>query len=290
MPEVPNSRICRLLRNGELRLNGKRAKPGQRVQAGDQLRLPPMELRPPRQRRQQSTVVPKDVLEQLQPRFLYEDERVIAIDKPEGLAVHGGGRLRYHLLAALRQLRPDCSFLELGHRLDRDTSGCLLLCKDPVLQRQVHAMFRDGMVKKHYIAMVKGVPKSRKLEVSLPLQHQTGNRYGRGKVDQQGKSAHSTVMLLCSGRDTSLVRLEPATGRTHQLRIHMAEIGHPIAGDRKYGDNNFNRELCALGLRRLFLHAEMLLFPSELGIPRVQADIPDALRKFADTMSLGNLG
>ena len=289
MPDVPNSHICRMLRTGELRVNGKRSKPEYRLSAGDWLRLPLAKASPRPRPRQGTVQVPDEALELLQNSILHENQELMIINKPAGLAVHGGSGLRYDLLRAMRQLRPKRPFLELGHRLDRDTSGCLLLCKNAVTQRRVHAMFRDRSIRKLYVAMVLGVPDRRRSKLSLPLQRRGGKRQAHSQVREDGEEAITMVKLLQASGKHSLLQLEPVTGRTHQLRVHMAHVGHPIAGDRKYGCRDFNRELRALGLDRLFLHSRTMMLPAEMGIPAVEAELPPELGEFAELIFGGKL-
>ena len=289
MPDVPNSRICRMLRTGELRVNGKRSKPEYRLSAGDWLRLPLAKARP-RTQLQETVRVPDEVLGQLRRSILHENQELMILNKPAGLAVHGGSGLRYDLLRAMRQLRPECSFLELGHRLDRDTSGCLLLCKNAAMQRRVHAMFRDRNIKKLYVAMVLGVPERGRNKLSLPLQRRGDRGQAHSQVREDGKEAITAVELLQAHGKHSLLQLEPLTGRTHQLRVHMAHVGHPIAGDRKYGCHDFNRELRAMGLDRLFLHSRVMALPADMGIPPVEAELPPELSEFAELIFGSKLG
>ena len=280
MRGVPNSRICRMLRCGEIRVNGCRARPGYSLCDGDKLRLPPMEYRPEVARPQPQ--IPGDILNSLRQSVLYEDSELLAINKPSGLAVHGGSRLRFDLLRAMKKLRPGCKYLELGHRLDRDTSGCLLLCKNQATQRGIHAMFRKGEIKKLYLAMVLGVPRKNSMEVSLPLQYRGRNTRYHDKVvvSEHGKEAITIVKLRETGENHSLLELEPVTGRTHQLRVHLAQTGHPIAGDTRYGDRDFNRELSAMGLNRLFLHSVALRLPEYTGVAEIRAKLPPELQSF----------
>jgi len=252
---VPKSRIYRILRKGEVRLNGKRARPDQRLAVGDVVRLPPVRVAAPAL----SLTAPVDVA-WLHNRVLYEDEHLLAIDKPAGLAVHGGTGLRMGLIESLRRWRPQAPMLELVHRLDRGTSGCLLIAKDRVTLLALHTMLRDGAISKHYLALVQGGWTGKSRTVAAPLaKEKRGGEHLTG-VSSDGKSAASRFIPRRRYHDTTLVEIELLTGRTHQARVHAAHLGHPIAGDEKYGDREFNRRLRGLGLKRLFLHAHQLAF------------------------------
>jgi 23S rRNA pseudouridine955/2504/2580 synthase len=252
---VPKSHIYRILRSGEVRVNSGRVRPEYRLAQGDRLRLPPL----------QRTRAPLPVLARpatgprLAPRVLHEDEALLAVDKPAGVAVHGGSGVSLGLIEQLRHQRPDASFLELVHRLDRDTSGVLLLAKKRSALTALHAQLREGQVMKCYDALVKGRWTAAKRAIKLPLHkyvRDTGER--RVRVDEQGRAAHTIVRLQQHYDDLTLVEAELKTGRTHQIRVHLAHLGHPIAGDDKYGDFELNKALARQGLKRMFLHARRL--------------------------------
>ncbi|MGA1730551.1 MAG: RluA family pseudouridine synthase [Steroidobacteraceae bacterium] len=255
---VPRSHVYRLLRRGEVRVNGKRAKPETRLTAGDRVRIPPVrqEASPPGQAEPSGRVVAG-----IEARVIHEDERLIVIDKPSGLAVHGGSGLAFGVIEALRAARPG-SRLELAHRLDRDTSGVLLVAKGGVALRHLHALLREGQVAKRYLALVKGRWRLGKKRLDLPLatsHRQGGERTVRVHAD--GKPSVSVFdPLERLGELATLMRVDLETGRTHQIRVHAAYSGHPVAGADKYGDRDFNQRLRELGLRRLFLHAHRLEF------------------------------
>ena len=252
---VPRSRIYRILRKGEVRINGARIKPDYRVQAGDVLRLPPL-----RMAAQESPLRPPDrVLDELAQAIVHEDAEVLVINKPSGLAVHKGSGLDYGVIEALRFLRPQQAFLELVHRLDRDTSGCLLLAKTPQALRYLHTALRTGAVDKRYLLLVAGQWQHGHKTVDLPLSKnvlQSGER--RVVVSEQGRRAQTRFQPLTVWPRVSWLEAQLATGRTHQIRVHAAALGHPIAGDTKYGDREFNRWLKNQGLQRLFLHAHSI--------------------------------
>ncbi len=280
---VPKSRIYRILRTGEVRVNSGRIKPSYRVQAGDAVRVPPL-----RQGEAEAPTRPADrVLAQVQGAIIYEDKGLLVIDKPSGLAVHGGSGLSYGLIEALRALRPEAPFLELGHRLDRDTSGCILVAKKRSVLRAFHELLREGGSDKRYLALVKGHWRSGEVRVEAPLLKnvaQSGERFVRVSTD--GKAATTIFRPVTHYRDATLVEAELITGRTHQVRVHAAHAGHPIAGDDKYGDEPFNRQMAECGLRRLFLHASALTFtlPESGQVVSVSAPLSPELRTVLDRL------
>ncbi len=257
---VPKSRIYRLLRKGEVRVNRGRVRPEYRLAVGDQLRIPPVRVaergHPPPQRER---------LRWLDEAVLFEDQRLLVLAKPAGMAVHGGSGVRYGIIEAVRAWRDDLPFVELVHRLDRDTSGCLVIAKRRSALRALQQALREGTVVKRYLALVRG-RLERRLEVEAPLrknQLRSGERVVR--VAEDGRAARSRFVPREHFRyrevEASLVGVRIYTGRTHQIRVHAAHAGHPLAGDEKYGDPGFDRCLRSAGLRRLFLHAESLVFP-----------------------------
>lgn len=252
---VPKSHVYRLLRRGEVRVNGGRVKPEYRLEAGDRVRIPPV--------RQKPRVQPGgEGFEWLIDRVLYEDEDLMVLDKPAGLPVHGGSGVPVGLIEALRALRPEIPDLELVHRLDRDTSGCLLLAKRRPVLVELHRALRDGEMEKRYLALLQGRWRggARRITASLARdQLQGGER--RVGVSDEGKEAESRFIPKGFYGPATLVEVALVTGRTHQARVHAVYAGHPIAGDEKYGERSFNREMAALGLKRLFLHAATLRFP-----------------------------
>lgn len=266
LPSVPRTRLFRLIRKGEVRVNGKRAQPEQRLAAGDQVRVPPVRLEPEAGEGDGAAAGavasggrrgPSASLRALvSAAILHEDERLLVLDKPAGVAVHGGSGLDFGIIEVLRALRPG-EPLELAHRLDRDTSGCLLVARRPAALRTLHALMRDGEVQKSYLVLVAGRWELGRKRVTAPLLTHTrvgGERTVR--VGAGGKEALTEFSLVeqIAGR-ASLLEAELHTGRTHQIRVHAAHCGHPVAGDEKYGDPAFNASLRELGLRRMFLHA-----------------------------------
>ncbi|MGD8207687.1 MAG: RluA family pseudouridine synthase [Thiohalocapsa sp.] len=273
---VPRSLVYKLLRTGEVRVNKGRVRPAHRLASGDEVRVPPVRVAEP-------GVIPQPsaaMLRHLTESVLYEDDRVLVLDKPAGIAVHGGSGIALGVIEALRAARPG-SELELVHRLDRETSGCLLISKRRSALRSLHRQVREGLVEKRYLALLHGALPRRSLQVDLPL-HKYQLRGGERLVDvdpRKGKPARTTFRRLRAFRDSTLVDVELGTGRTHQIRVHAASLGNPIAGDEKYGDRDADRILRALGLRRLFLHARALSFRprDDAAMICVEAPLPPEL-------------
>jgi 23S rRNA pseudouridine955/2504/2580 synthase len=254
---VPRSRVYRLLRKGEVRVNGKRCKPEHRLATGDDIRLPPVraaEEGAPRR-------LPTNLLDSVEAAIVHADPDLLVIAKPAGLAVHGGSGLSFGVIEALRASRPT-ETLELVHRLDRDTSGLLLVARNRTALRTVHGLLREGLVEKRYLALVKGAWNLGKKTIHAPLAtraRQGGERVV--KVAESGKESDTTFTPVdFFGARATLMDVALGTGRTHQIRVHAAHAGHPVAGDDKYGDRDFNTEMEGLGLKRLFLHAQSLTF------------------------------
>jgi len=255
---VPKSLIYRILRKGEIRVNKKRVKPEYKLLANDELRIPPIRVSEPSEL--PSTKL--DKVASLESHILFEDEWLIVLNKPSGTAVHGGSGLSFGVIEALRALRPDQKFLELVHRLDRDTSGCLLIAKKRSALKSLHDQLREKQVDKRYQALVSGMWPENRFKVKAPLAKNTlksGERMVT--VDEvEGKASETRFRILTQFNDATLVEASPITGRTHQIRVHCLHAGHPIACDDKYGDNNFDSRMQRLGLGRLFLHAHSLSF------------------------------
>ena len=254
---VPKSHVYRLLRTGQVRVNKKRAKPDYRLEAGDELRLPPVR----QEEKAAPGLPPRWQQEALKAAILFEDDRILVINKPAGMAVHGGSGVSFGAIETLRVLRPESPGLELAHRLDRETSGCLIVAKRRSAVRALHAAFREGRVEKRYLALVAHPWKGGEQAVDLPLEKnllQSGERMV--KVSREGKAAQSLFRPMKKFADSCLAQVRIYTGRTHQIRVHAAHIGHPVAGDEKYGDKEANKRFKALGLARMFLHAAELAF------------------------------
>ena len=254
---VPRSRVYRLLRRGEVRVNGRRAKPDYRLAEGDRLRLPPVRTGPTRS----ESRVPDALIERIKRTIVHEDPDLLVINKPAGLAVHGGSGLSFGVIEALRAARPEES-LELVHRLDRETSGCLLVARRRAALRSLHALLREGAVEKRYLALVAGQWQLGRKRIDVPLktrQLQGGERVV--KAHAAGKSSATEFRpVQFYGKRATLVEAAIETGRTHQIRVHAAYAGHPVAGDDKYGDRECNESLRKLGLTRMFLHAQTVSF------------------------------
>lgn len=270
---VPKSHVYRLLRKGEVRVNRGRVGPEYRLQLGDSVRLPPVRVAPP------SRALPERDYRWLADRILFEDEAFLALDKPAGMAVHGGSGVAAGVIEALRSIRPQAPFLELVHRLDRSTSGCLLLAKSRPTLLAFHEMLKSGGIDKRYVALVKGPWRGGPMEVEAPLTHRRRHGERVVGVDEEGRSAETRFLPKGNYGPATLVEIHLLTGRMHQARVHAAHVGHPIAGDDKYGDRELNRRLRPLGLRRLFLHAASVRFkhPSEHRPITLEAPLPPEL-------------
>jgi 23S rRNA pseudouridine955/2504/2580 synthase len=277
---VPKSHVYRVLRSGEVRVNSGRVKPEYRLRAGDRVRIPPVRV--------SARKVPLPGKSEALP-IVYEDPALIVIDKPSGVAVHGGSGVSFGVIEQLRAARPEAKMLELVHRLDRDTSGLLLIAKKRSALVELHRMLREGEVEKIYVAVVKGVPANKRFDISEPL-HKYVNAKGerRVAVREGGMSAVTRINLLHKGKDLSLVELRLLTGRTHQIRVHLAHAGHPVLGDDKYGDFELNRALARQGVKRLFLHARRLglKHPLDGKAMRLESPLPEDMSGFC----LGNFG
>jgi 23S rRNA pseudouridine955/2504/2580 synthase len=277
---VPKSHIYRILRRGEVRVNSGRIRAQYKVCAGDTVRIPPVRVATPAAGKVRS-------MRSLEDRILFENSRCLVINKPSGIAVHGGSGLSYGVIEAFRAGRPQAPFLELAHRLDRETSGCLVLAKRRSFLRAFQEQLRQGEVVKHYLALVAGAWQGGRQTVKAPLRKNLlrgGERMV--SVDESGKPAISVFKPLTCFNTATLVEVELKTGRTHQIRVHAAHIGHPLAGDEKYGDPEFNLSMKQLGLRRLLLHAHYLEFAdtSEGEKITVSAPLDDELKAVIDRL------
>lgn len=281
---VPKSIIYRILRKGEVRVNKGRIQPAYRLCSGDQVRIPPLRLAADR-----DEASPPDALQQqLADAILYEDDNLLILNKPSGLAVHAGSGLKYGVIEVLRALRPDAHFLELVHRLDRETSGCLVLAKNRASLTALHGMLRQSrQVEKRYLALLCGAWEGGKRTLEAPLRKNVlrgGERMV--EVDAAGKQAVSHFLPLSRYAHHTLVEVLLETGRTHQIRVHAAHMQHPVAGDSKYGERECNLHMRSLGLRRLFLHAHVLAFtlPETGREIHVSAPLPPELQHVLDEL------
>ena len=264
---VPKSHVYRVLRSGEVRVNSGRVKPDYRLQAGDRVRIPPIR-----------TAAKPPAARPLPLRVAFEDDFLLVIDKPSGVAVHGGSGVSFGVIESMRAARPQAKFLELAHRLDRDTSGLLLLAKKRSALVELHRMLREGEVRKIYIAVVKGDYRG-PAEIKESLhKYVTGSGERRVAVHREGMPARTRVKVLKKG-EFSLLEVELLTGRTHQIRVHLAHAGYPIVGDEKYGDFALNREL----KQRLLLHAARLSFkhPVSGETLKFESPLPAELKAYA---------
>jgi 23S rRNA pseudouridine955/2504/2580 synthase len=291
LKDVPRTHVFRLLRKGEVRVNKKRAKPDQRVALGDIVRIPPVrkaeDVPPPATPRTASESLQKLVLDAI----TYEDNDLIVFNKPPGLAVHGGSATDFGLIEALRSARLGQSDLELVHRLDRDTSGCLLVAKRRTALRDLHLQLREGQTEKHYLALVCGKWNlgTKRIELALDTdERRSGERHVA--VRPHGKKSVSTFKpVQFFGNLATLMEVEIDTGKTHQIRVHAAHAGHPVAGDDKYGNRTFNEIFKDYGLKRMFLHSSSLGFtrPGTREPMLASAPLPPELSAVLDTLTRG---
>lgn len=275
---VPKSHVYRILRSGEVRVNKGRSAADRRLELGDHVRVPPVRVAEPKDRTQ---VPARDFA------VVFEDEAMLVLDKPAGVAVHGGSGVDFGVIEQMRRARPLAKFLELAHRLDRETSGLLIIGKKRSALTRLHELFRDGGIDKRYLALVKGDWRDTLRNVKLPLhKYLTAAGERRVRVDPEGREAHSVMRLKGRWKTSlgqfSLLEVELRTGRTHQIRVHLAHLGFPILGDEKYGDFSLNRELHKSGLKRMFLHAASMRLPHPLSGERLQlvAPLPMELDNF----------
>lgn len=283
---VPKSHVYRILRSGEVRVNKKRIDQTYRLQAGDIIRIPPVKTAEREEKR-----IP-DV------RFdiLYEDDSILVINKPAGVAVHGGSGVSFGVIEQLRAMRPEAKFLELVHRLDKETSGILVLAKKRSALTRLHEQIREGAIDKRYQALVHGNWKNQRQHVRLPLlKYHTADGERRVRVDAAGQASHTVFNVLRHYPDFTLLEAELKTGRTHQIRVHLASSGFVIAGDEKYGDYELNRQLQKGkkgedALKRMFLHACKITFVHpETGKPvTITAPLPDECAGYLKTLESGN--
>ncbi len=279
---VPKSHVYRILRSGEVRVNRRRVGPDARLAAGDRLRVPPIRAARPLPAAPRASEAAWAT-----PPILFEDDALIAVDKPAGLAVHGGSGISHGLIERLRAARPQARFLELVHRLDRDTSGVLLVAKRRSALTGLHAQLREGRTDKRYLVLVRGAWRGAARTVELPLtKFVTGEGERRVRVEREGQRARTVFRLLRAWPETepplSLLEAQLHTGRTHQIRVHLAHIGFPLAGDDKYGDFAWNRTLAKQGLKRMFLHARRLGFvhPLTSEAMAIESPLPEDLTQF----------
>jgi 23S rRNA pseudouridine955/2504/2580 synthase len=250
---VPKSHVYRILRSGEVRVNGGRVAPTYKLRDGDDVRIPPVRTASPAEPAPIPMGPPLPVV--------FEDEALLVVDKPAGLAVHGGSGVSFGVIEQLRRQRPEARFLELAHRLDRETSGLLVIAKKRTALTVLHDMLREGRIEKRYLSVVAGRWMNPLQHVKAALhKYLTAEGERRVSVSREGKPAHSIVRLVRRWQSASLVEVELKTGRTHQIRVHLTHLGFPLCGDDKYGDFALNKQLERQGLKRMFLHAARLRF------------------------------
>jgi len=273
---VPKSHVYRILRGGEVRVNKKRVNQTYRLRIGDLLRIPP--IRVAEKTEAQAVHVPA-----VEFPVIYEDDALLVVNKPSGVAVHGGSGVSFGVIEQLRRARPHAKFLELVHRLDRETSGVLLLAKKRSALTAMHEVMREGNSDKRYYALVLGQWKNARQHIKLPLyKFNTPQGEKRVMVREDGQASHTIFTLQKSWPEFSLLEAQLKTGRTHQIRVHLSHLGFPIAGDDKYGDFARNRQLMKQGLKRMFLHAHSIAFKHPLtGEPlQLTAPLPEDLASF----------
>jgi 23S rRNA pseudouridine955/2504/2580 synthase len=277
---VPKSHLYRILRSGEVRVNSGRVDATYRLCVGDKLRIPPIRLaeRPQNE-------VEEAAKQRVDLPILYEDEAMLVVDKPEGIAVHGGSGVSFGVIEALRRQRPQAKFLELAHRLDRETSGILLVGKKRLALTALHDMFREhgAGADKRYLVLVKGRWMNGTQHVKLPLhKYLTESGERRVSVNPEGKASHTVFRLLARWSEMSLLEAQLKTGRTHQIRVHLAHLGFPILGDEKYGDFALNKNLRRDGLKRMALHAWRMAFRHPLTAAPLEfiAPLPSGIENY----------
>ena len=276
--DVPKNHIFKIIRNGEVRVNKKRVKTLYKLKINDVIRIPPIEFIVKKEKK------PSD---NFKPHIIYEDEWLLVVNKPSGLAVHGGSGIDFGLIEHMRHIKPEYKFLELVHRIDKNTSGVIVIAKKRSALRSMQELFRNKKIKKNYLVAVKGNWDSKKKEVSLRLEKKQtpeGHHVNVVEDPQKGKLSKSIFYLVKQMQKKSLLSAQIITGRTHQIRVQLAFLGFPVLGDDKYGDFTLNKKLQSSGLKRMFLHAHRLSFFHPFTEEKVEltADLPIELRKFFD--------
>ena len=276
---LPRSVIYRIIRTGQVRVNGGRAKAATRLATGDSVRIPPASIR-----ESKSTDIPPAVLKLLAQSICYENHGVMVVDKPAGMAVHGGSGLSWGVVDVVRKLRPD-AHVDLVHRLDRETSGCLLLALDGEALRLLNTQIKDNQVEKRYLCLLDGTMKHDLLDVDEPIGsfERAGQRFMR--VDSAGKPARTTFRLLQNYGQYSFAEAQLHTGRTHQIRVHAAHLGMPLAGDKRYSPAARQKFWKTQGIKRMFLHAHQVSFYTADGEHQlVSSNLPDNLSQLLESL------
>ena len=283
LPGLPKGRLYRILRRGEVRVNGGRVRAEYRLLDGDEVRIPPARINA------ESGPAAPGRIANLESQIIFEDKRILVLNKPSGLAVHGGSGISHGAIELMREARPACRDLSLVHRLDRDTSGCLVFAKKRSSLRELHERFRRGTVEKNYLALVAGDWQFGEQTINAPLlveHRKNGERHV--VVSNAGKPAQTIFRLSRTFGQYSLMQCQPQTGRTHQIRVHALHTGHAILGDDRYGDVTANATAKKRGLKRLFLHAQSIAFPDDSGNElHFTAPLPDDLDRFLQAIRGG---
>ncbi|MGR5177019.1 23S rRNA pseudouridine(955/2504/2580) synthase RluC [Vibrio parahaemolyticus] len=286
LKNIPKSVVYRIVRKGEVRVNKKRVKAEYKLQAGDIVRIPPVTVEEKQEEAPLSTKLNR--VAELESQVIYEDDHLLILNKPSGIAVHGGSGLKFGAIEALRALRPQARFLELVHRIDRDTSGILLVAKKRSALRHLQAQFREKTVQKYYFALVMGQWKPSCRKVNAPLLKNEVNSIVR--VNPNGKASETRFKVLESFAHATLIQASPITGRTHQIRVHTQYTGHPIAWDDRYGDRRFDAYTAKAGLDRLFLHAANIIFvhPASGETMEINAEMEPKLQRVLSYLKSDN--
>ncbi len=282
---VPKSHVYRILRSGEVRVNSRRIDASYRLQTGDVLRLPPVRIA----QKIELAAAESAGMQRAELPVIHEDDALLVIDKPAGIAVHGGSGVSFGVIEALRQQRPAAKFLELAHRLDRETSGILLVGKKRSALNRLHDMFRESDADKRYLVLVKGRWMDPLRHVRLPLyKYESEGGERRVRVSEDGKPSHTIFRLVARWQGASLLEAQLKTGRTHQIRVHLSHLGYPILGDDKYGDFPLNKALQKEGLKRMFLHAWRMSFKHPVSDEPlvIEAPLPPALRSYLERLAV----
>lgn len=276
---VPKSHVYRILRSGEVRVNGGRVDATYRLKDGDEVRIPPVRVAGPDARGAAPAGKALPVV--------FEDDAILVVDKPAGKAVHGGSGVSFGVIEQLRSQRPDARLLELAHRIDRETSGLLIVAKKRSALKALHDMMREGRIDKHYLTLVRGTWHNALQHVRLPLlKYLLPDGERRVRVSDEGKPSHSVVRKVEVLGGFTLLDVELMTGRTHQIRVHLSHLGFPLCGDDKYGDFALNKALEKRGLKRMFLHAASLSFEHPVSGERIllQSPLPEELQAFVEIL------
>ncbi|MGH8033661.1 MAG: RluA family pseudouridine synthase [Lysobacterales bacterium] len=279
---VPRAAVYRMIRTGQVRINGGRCTPDHKLRAGEEVRIPPV-----RALQGGTAIVSATVIDQIRNAVIYADANYVVVDKPSGMAVHSGSNLPWGMVDAVRQGRPN-QYVELAHRIDRETSGCVVLARNRPALKHIATQFRDGSIVKKYRCLMNGHLREARITVDAPLLKTRGAHEHLVEIDEEGKDAVTEFRLLQTYRECSYVEAELFTGRTHQIRVHAAHIGLPLAGDERYSTPAALKIWKARGLHRLFLHAHQLAFTSLTGeFINCDSPLPAALRAVLDRLDTG---